>query len=239
MDPSPGIAKKMVSKHKFSFNDEYDQVLVEVIIASGAHVAKYGTKMKKFEGCHAMFLASPAYIAYKEKGGTATPSPTTLRERFTYLIKKRRTDVAAEISASGQAVEDPTPLQIDLDSVIEEIETHKALDLEKKAEEVGKAHELHKRGIEMRDCAMARKASKNDGTDPPKSKKVRRGAAFNALFELDALEEDTKKHYELEEKRIALEEKKLALEEKKLAQSMEKDKVQNDLMMALLAQLKK
>jgi len=36
-----------------------------------------------------------------------------------------------------------------------------------------------------------------------------------------------------------LEEKKLALEEKKLAQSMEKDKVQNDLMMALLAQLKK
>jgi len=135
MDPSPGIAKKMVSKHKFSFNDEYDQVLVEVIIASGAHVAKYGTKMKKFEGCHAMFLASPAYIAYKEKGGTATPSPTTLRERFTYLIKKRRTDVAAEISASGQAVEDPTPLQIDLDSVIEEIETHKALDLEKKAEE--------------------------------------------------------------------------------------------------------
>jgi len=186
-----------------------------------------------------MFLASAEYIAYKNSGGAALPTATTLRERYMFLVNKRRADLAAEISASGQAVPDPTRFESDLDSVIEEIDTYKALKIEKKAEEDDKAHEINKRGSDMRDCAMNRKASKTEGTNLPRAKKARRGPSFSALLELDALEEDTKKHYELEKERIALEREKLALEKDKLAQTAEKDKAQIALMMALVAQLKK
>jgi len=239
MDTALGTAKKMGSKTKFQFNSEFDQVLINIIMATGTHVAKHGTKMKKFEGCHAMFLASAEYNAYKNDGGIAIPAATTLRERYIFLINKRRADMATEISASGQAVADPTPFENDLDCVIEEVDTQKSLRIEKKAEEDGKAQEINKRGSDMRDCAMNRKASKTEGTNLPKAKKARRGPSFNALLELDTLEEDSKKHYELEKERIALEREKLALEKEKQAQTAEKDKAQIALMMALVAQLKK
>lgn len=69
-----------------------------------------------------MFLGIIEYINYKSDGWESILVSRILRDRFSYLLEALRDEISRNIPASGIA-ENPLDLDIEIDSILEEMKS--------------------------------------------------------------------------------------------------------------------
>eukprot|EP00171_Calliarthron_tuberculosum_P004304 IDg4304t1 len=186
-----------------------------------------------------MFCASKAVIKVLD-AGVSVPKATTLKVRLKELMKKRRADVCRNLAASGIA-EEPTPLDLRLDDLIEDIDTKKSIESENKEEEKRKAKALCTAGEDIRSMALKRVWSSTDEDDctPKKKRKKQTMVVLEAPIdtELKMLQDAAVGRVKNETQRLKLEERRLALEEKKFELEKEERKAQLNMVLAVVQKL--
>lgn len=217
---------------RFRFDKEFDLLLVNLVGVTESHLAKHGEVEEKYTGVLNAFCSNARFLS-KHAQGTPAPRVQTLRDRLNKLLTNRRAVNSQNIAASG-TLEDYGELEKGLDVLIDECK--------EKKEEEGKAKQILKQkeveltnaGKSIRDSAMKRSIEEPDESASTSTRKKRR-VSKNVIDltgdkELDLMEAEALHRREIENKKLELEERRVTLAE-------ENQKVQLDLMRALIAKL--
>lgn len=155
---------------RFNFNIQSKLTLVQSVGAHGAHVAEHGHLDAVFEEVRKTFIQNlpPSTWTTHSK-----PSVKTLRDKFRYMMRARRTVDRSNAGASGIA-EDIT----ETDQVLDDLITEKDEEEEEKKvardEASAKESDLIEKGFELRGAASCRTQSESE-----EEKKARREERAN------------------------------------------------------------